>query len=75
MVGMELEVMGIGRIAEAHIRLDGVTVIAGENNTGKSTIGKAALALIDGRFDLDRRMTDATRRAIRQAVQRDGPVG
>lgn len=69
MVGMELEVAGIGRIAEAHIRLDGVTVIAGENNTGKSTIGKAALALIDGRFDLDRRMTDATRRAIRQAVQ------
>ncbi len=69
MVGMELEVAGIGRVVEARIRLDGVTVIAGENNTGKSTIGKAALALIDGRFDLDRRMTDATRRAIRQAVQ------
>lgn len=69
MVGMELEVMGIGRVAEAHIRLDGITVIAGENNTGKSTIGKAALALIDGRFDLDRRMTDATRRAIQQAVR------
>ncbi|RGW08676.1 ATP-binding protein [Bifidobacterium pseudolongum] len=69
MVGMELEVAGIGRVAEAHIRLDGVTVIAGENNTGKSTIGKAALALIDGRFDLDRRMTDATRRTIQQAVR------
>ena len=36
MVGMELEVAGIGRIAEAHIRLDGVTVIAGENNTSSS---------------------------------------
>lgn len=73
MVGMELEVAGIGRIAGAKIRLDGVTVIAGENNTGKTTIGKAALALIDGRFDLDRRMTDATRRTIQNAVQ-DGMI-
>jgi len=28
-----------GMIEKADIRLDGLTVIAGENNTGKSTVG------------------------------------
>ncbi|MBD5524270.1 MAG: ATP-binding protein [Lachnospiraceae bacterium] len=37
---MNLEVTNIGKISHANIELNSITVIAGENNTGKSTIGK-----------------------------------
>ena len=37
---MELKVRNFAKIAEADIIVDGITVIAGNNNTGKSTIGK-----------------------------------
>lgn len=30
----------IGRVAEADIEINGIAVIAGENGTGKSTVGK-----------------------------------
>ncbi len=38
---MELKIENIGMIKEANIKFDGLTVIAGENDTGKSTVGKA----------------------------------
>ncbi|MCZ9889209.1 AAA family ATPase [Brachyspira hyodysenteriae] len=37
---MELNIKNFSKIKEANITIDGITVIAGENNTGKSTIGK-----------------------------------
>lgn len=37
---MELKVRNFAKIAEADIIIDGITIIAGNNNTGKSTIGK-----------------------------------
>jgi len=37
---MELQLNNIGMIKEANVKLDGLTVIAGENDTGKSTVGK-----------------------------------
>ena len=38
---MTLELKNIGMIKEANVKIDGLTVIAGENDTGKSTVGKA----------------------------------
>jgi len=40
---MELQLKNIGMIKEASVKIDGLTVIAGENDTGKSTVGKALL--------------------------------
>ena len=37
---MELQLKNIGMIKEANVKLDGLTVIAGENDTGKTTVGK-----------------------------------
>lgn len=37
---MILEIKNIGKFNEAKIEIKGITVIAGPNNTGKSTIGK-----------------------------------
>jgi len=43
---MELQLKNIGMIKEANVKIDGLTVIAGENDTGKSTVGKALYLLI-----------------------------
>ncbi len=38
---MKLSLKNMGKIGAATIEINGITVIAGENNTGKSTVGKA----------------------------------
>jgi predicted ATP-dependent endonuclease of OLD family len=43
---MELRLKNIGTIEDSNIKLNGLTVIAGENDTGKSTLGKVLFALI-----------------------------
>ncbi len=37
---MELQLKNIGMIKEATVKIDGLTVIAGENDTGKSTVAR-----------------------------------
>jgi len=43
---MELQLKNIGMITEANVKIDGLTVIAGENDTGKSTVGKITFCII-----------------------------
>lgn len=43
---IELKLENIGYIKEANIDISGLTVIAGKNDEGKSTVGKALMALI-----------------------------
>ena len=50
---MRLDFKNFAKIKEAHIIVDGITVIAGENNTGKSTIGKILFSLFNAISDLD----------------------
>ena len=38
---MKLTLHNIGLIQHAEVKLDGITVIVGNNSTGKSTIGRA----------------------------------
>ena len=37
---MKLTINNIGKLKNAEVEINGITVIAGENNTGKSTVGK-----------------------------------
>lgn len=53
---MELIVNNVGRINHAQIQLHGITVIAGNNNTGKSTIGKVLFALFNSLNDMDNKL-------------------
>ena len=43
---IELKLKNIGYIKEANIDISGLTVIAGKNDEGKSTVGKALMAII-----------------------------
>jgi predicted ATPase len=42
-----LKVKGIGKIQDSTIEMKGITVIAGENNTGKSTFGKVLYCMFN----------------------------
>lgn len=45
---MKFSIKNIGGIDNATVDIDGITIIAGENNVGKSTIGKALYAFLHG---------------------------
>lgn len=49
---MEFSIRGIGIIKEADIKMDGLTVIAGSNNSGKTTVGRALYAVTSAVEDL-----------------------
>ncbi len=50
---MELYLRNIGKIAEASVRIDGISVIAGENDTGKSTIGRVLFSTFNCFYDIE----------------------
>lgn len=54
----ELKISNFAKIKEANIKLDGITVIAGENNTGKSTIGKILFSMFNSLKDIDGRIEE-----------------
>lgn len=43
---MQIKIKDFGKIKDADIELSGLTLIAGSNDTGKSTVGKCLFALI-----------------------------
>lgn len=50
---MKLHIENIARIKKADIDIDGITVIAGSNNTGKSTVGKALFAMFESFYSME----------------------
>lgn len=55
---MSIHLSKFGKIADATIELEGLTVIAGRNDTGKSTIGKALYSLIKSIKDFPQLYTE-----------------
>lgn len=53
---MKLTIKNIGKISESTIELKGITVIAGENDTGKSTFGKILYSVFNSFFMIDERI-------------------
>ncbi len=50
---MKFSLKNVGKISSAELEINGITVIAGENNTGKSTIGKALFAVFNSLYKID----------------------
>ncbi len=53
---MELSVKNVGIIETANIKLNGLTVLTGENDTGKTTIGKILFTIYFGFNDFMKNM-------------------
>lgn len=67
---MQLKISNIGKIEKATIDIDGITVIAGENNAGKSTIGKLLFAIFNSMNNMDEKIREEKRNKIYQTIIR-----
>lgn len=65
---MRLAFENIGKIVKADIVLDGITVIAGENDTGKSTAGKVLYCLFNSLSEAAGQPTEADREGVRKRL-------
>ena len=65
---MKLHIENIGKIKSADVVLDGITVIAGKNNTGKSTVGKTLYCIFNSLYNIDKKIERDKRDYIRNAV-------
>lgn len=66
---MRLNITNFAKIKEANITIDGITVIAGENNTGKSTVGKILFALFNALSDIEDKILDERLKEIQLSNQ------
>lgn len=67
---MRLDINNLGIIRKAEIDVDGITVIAGSNNTGKSTVGKVIFALFNSLNDMENKVLAQRTSSIRTLCHR-----
>ncbi|WP_165157779.1 AAA family ATPase [Parabacteroides sp. ZJ-118] len=67
---MRLELKNINKIAYADVRLNGLTVIAGTNDSGKSTVGKALFSVVKSIGLVKTLTAEVQRERIRKLLHR-----
>lgn len=65
---MKLNLKNIGKIKDATVEIKGITVIAGENNTGKSTVGKALYAVFNSFYDIENQIERARKTSLERII-------
>ena len=53
---MKISLNNISKVKKADIEIKGITVIAGENNTGKSTVGKALWSIFNSFYNIKKEL-------------------
>lgn len=66
---MQMKLHNIGIIKDSIIDINGLTVIVGHNNSGKTTVGKALFSLLDSVSDLELKITADKEKYIRQEIE------
>lgn len=64
---MRLQIKNIGKIQDSTIELQGITVIAGANNTGKSTYGKVLYCMFNAFYKAEASIFDERIRSVKSA--------
>lgn len=57
---MNIKLKNIGVVKDSNIQLDGLTVITGDNSSGKTTVGKVIYSLIDAVSDIKSKFEEDT---------------
>lgn len=65
---MKLKLENVGKIRSANIDLNGITVIAGENNTGKSTIGKMLFCVFHAFYKIEEQIREERIKSISRVL-------
>jgi len=53
---MKLSIRNVGKLKEADVEINGITVITGENDTGKSTVGKVLWSVFNSFFEIKKQI-------------------
>lgn len=65
---MRLKIHNINKVQEADVRLDGLTVIAGANSSGKSTVGKLLFSMVKSMANAEEMGHQSKREKIQKRV-------
>jgi predicted ATPase len=65
---MQLKIEGIGKIQNSTIEMQGITVIAGKNNTGKSSYGKVLYCMFNAFFNKKEAIHNERINTIRRVI-------
>jgi len=76
---MFLSLRNLGMIKTADIEINAITVIAGENNTGKNTVGKTLFCILNSFYEIDNkieedRISDIVFRISRAYIDAKGSI-
>lgn len=63
-MSMNISIRNVARVKKAQIDIDGITVVAGLNGTGKTTISKGIYASINAYKSLPERIVQSRRDSI-----------
>jgi predicted ATPase len=66
---MFISIKNTGKISSAQVEIKGITVIAGANNTGKSTIGKVLFCLFNSFYNIDRQIERERKSIIDRIIE------
>ena len=69
---LNLSIKNVGKIKLAEIAFDGITVICGNNNTGKSTVGKILFSIFNTLCNADKKIEQVQKREIKQIITKYG---
>lgn len=53
---MKIKLKNVGRIKDSEVEIHSITIIAGENGSGKSTVGKTLFAVFNALSDINKRI-------------------
>lgn len=67
---MRLRIQNFAKVKEADIILDGITVMAGKNDTGKSTVGKVLDSMYNSTSNLETKMKNARKSRLRSILSK-----
>lgn len=65
---MNLELKNVGKIKYANVELNGITVLAGENNTGKSTIGKTLFCIFHSFYQIEEQIQEERTKSMERVL-------
>ena len=69
---MKIRIKNIGLISNSDIEMNGITVIGGFNNSGKSTILKAVYGLLNANYEIKGKIDLERKKSMDQALNENG---
>ena len=68
---MKLIIKNIGKLKNAEVEIKGITVITGENNTGKSTVGKVLWSIFSSFYKINEQIAIEKQESIEKIIFND----